>query len=164
LEFGHEFVGRTAIIVRALYGLKSSGAAWCSLFASTLSDLEFTSCLADPDVWIQDAVKPTGEEYYEYIFVYVDDLLVLLHDPSSSIMNTISDSYRLKNDIAQKPMTYLGALIKEFWHPENPTTSMWSLSADQYIKDALNNLEFNLLKMEKCLPKSDHTIVQQLPT
>jgi hypothetical protein len=143
LEFGHEFVGQTAIIVCALYGLKSSGAAWRSLFASTLSDLEFTSCLADPDVWMREAVKPTGEEYYEYIFVYVDDLLVLSHDPSS-IMNTISDSYRLKNDSIQKPTTYLGAQIKEFRHPENPMTSMWSISADQYIKDALHNLEFNL--------------------
>ena len=151
LEFGHEFVGQTAIIDRALYGLKSSGAAWCSLFASTLSDLEFTSCLADPDVWMREAVKPTGEEYYEYIFVYFDDLLVLSHNPSS-IMNTIGDSYCLKNDSVQKPTTYLGAQIKEFRHPENPMTSMWSISADQYIKDALHNLEFNLQRMEKRLP------------
>jgi hypothetical protein len=145
LEFGHEFVGRIAIIVHALYGLKSSGAAWRSL---CLSDLEFKSCLADRDVWLREAVKPTGEKYYKYIFAYVDDLLVLSHKPEL-IMNTISDSYRLKNDSIQKPTTYLGAQVKEFRHPEDPTISMWSLSADHYIKNALANLDFNLQRMGK---------------
>ncbi len=151
LEFGHQFVGRTAIIVCALYGLKSSGAAWRSLFASTLTDLEFTSCLADPDVWMREAVKATGEEYYEYIFIYVDNVLVISQNPST-IMHTISDNYRLKDGSIQKPTIYLGAQIKEFHHPDNPSQSMWSLSADQYIKDALNNLEYNLQQMDKRLP------------
>ena len=35
-EFGSEHFGCFAIIRKALYGLKSSGAAWRSLFASTL--------------------------------------------------------------------------------------------------------------------------------
>jgi hypothetical protein len=106
LELVHEFIGRTAIIVRALYGLKSSRAAWRSLFASTLPDLEFVSCLADPDVWMREAVKVTGEEYNEYIFIYVDDILVISQNPST-IMHTISDSYRLKDGSIQKPTTYL---------------------------------------------------------
>ncbi len=79
-----------------------------------------------------EAVKPTGEEYYEYIFVYVDDLLVLSHDPVS-IMNTISDSYRLKNDSIQKPTTYLGAQVTEFRQPNDPTTNMGRVSAQTNI-------------------------------
>jgi hypothetical protein len=51
-EFGHALQGRFAIIRRALYGLKSSGAAWRSTFAGTLQDMGFTSSLADPDVWM----------------------------------------------------------------------------------------------------------------
>jgi hypothetical protein len=49
-------------------------------------------------------------------------------------------------------MTYLGAQIKEFRHPNDPLTSMWSLSADHYIKNALANHDFNLQKMGKWLP------------
>jgi hypothetical protein len=47
-KFGHHLQG-FAIICRALYGLKSSGAAWHSSFAGTHNDLGFTSSLADPD-------------------------------------------------------------------------------------------------------------------
>jgi Reverse transcriptase (RNA-dependent DNA polymerase) len=42
-EFGEE-AGQVAVIVRALYGLKSSGAAWHAFFAQSLCDLGFTSC------------------------------------------------------------------------------------------------------------------------
>ncbi len=35
-EFGRQYVGCVALITRALYGLKSSGAAWHELFASNL--------------------------------------------------------------------------------------------------------------------------------
>ncbi len=57
-EFGAELQGKHAIIVHALYGLKSSGAAWRSHFANTLRSLGFTSCSADPDVWYRAAKKP----------------------------------------------------------------------------------------------------------
>jgi hypothetical protein len=55
-EFGDD-EGRTLIITRALYGLKSSGAAWRSHFADSLRDLSFLPNYADPDVWRRPAVK-----------------------------------------------------------------------------------------------------------
>ena len=51
LEFGAELQGQPVLIVRALYGLKSSGAAWRAHLAGTLHSLGFISSLADPDVW-----------------------------------------------------------------------------------------------------------------
>jgi hypothetical protein len=51
-EFG-ELQGCPVLIVRALYGLKSSGAAWRSNLANTLHQLGYKSCLADPDVWLR---------------------------------------------------------------------------------------------------------------
>ena len=48
-EFG-DHAGQTIIITRALYGLKSSGAAWRSHLAQTLRDMNFKSSYADPDV------------------------------------------------------------------------------------------------------------------
>ncbi len=53
---GKEFVngaGQNVIIVRALYGLKSAGAAWRAHLAGSLSSIGYKSCLADPDVWLR---------------------------------------------------------------------------------------------------------------
>jgi len=67
--------------VHALYGLKSSGAAWRAHFAQTLSELGLKSSLADPDVWMKPAVKADGTKYYEYILVYMDDQLSISENP-----------------------------------------------------------------------------------
>lgn len=67
------------------------------MFAGTLQDLQYKSSLADPDVWLQPAVKPDGEHYYEYIFIYVDDVLVILLHPEHTI-NTLAKFYRLKDN------------------------------------------------------------------
>ena len=53
-EFG-DCAGQTIIITRALYGLKSSGAAWRSHLAQTLRDMNFKSSYTDPDVWMRVA-------------------------------------------------------------------------------------------------------------
>ena len=50
-EFGSES-GEIMIVVRAFYGLKSSGAAFRSLLAETLYNLGYTPSKADPDVWM----------------------------------------------------------------------------------------------------------------
>ena len=36
----------------------------------------FKSYISDTDRWIKPEVKPYGEEYYEYLITYVDDILV----------------------------------------------------------------------------------------
>ena len=101
-EFGERFSGRTAVIHKALYGLKSSGAAWHSMFAGTLTDLQFKSSFSDPDVCFREAVKPDDTKYCEYLFVYVDDVLILSHDPNA-IVETLWQSYRLKDNSVGKP-------------------------------------------------------------
>ena len=62
-EFGSD-IGKIFIINMALYGLKSSGAAFCSLLADTLHELNYVISKADPDVYMQLAVKPNDFEYY----------------------------------------------------------------------------------------------------
>jgi hypothetical protein len=111
-EFGPNRIGQTVIIVRALYGLKSSGAAWHAKFSETLHGLNFKPTIADPDVWYRPACKPNGFEYYEYILVYADDILVLSHAPSL-IMETLKKAYRLKDE-PSIPTTYLGATIRQW--------------------------------------------------
>ena len=50
-EFPPEWQGKPVKILRALYGLKSSG--WWTMFSKTLvEELQFQNSQADPDVWI----------------------------------------------------------------------------------------------------------------
>jgi hypothetical protein len=75
-EFG-ERQGHTLIIVRALYGLRTSGARWHEHFADRLRNLGFVpSKGADPDVWMKDCGT-----HYEYVCCYDDDLLLAMNDP-----------------------------------------------------------------------------------
>ena len=74
-EWG-EHDGKPVLIVRALYGLKSSGAAWRSFLASALKNaMGFTSSLADPDVWYKAKTREDGTKYYAYLLIYVDDVI-----------------------------------------------------------------------------------------
>jgi hypothetical protein len=138
--------------VRALYSLKSSGAAWRAHLANTLTSLGFKSCLADPDVWFCPACKTNGHEYYEYVLVYVDDVLVLSHD-GKRIMLALEEFYRLKDGFG-KPTRYLGAEVKEWNFPEGGP-SCWALSSQQYVDEAIKNIEVHLKKSSRILYKSN---------
>ena len=51
-EFG-ELEGHTLIIVKALYGLRSSGLRWHERLSKVLRDAEFEPSKAENDIWIQ---------------------------------------------------------------------------------------------------------------
>jgi len=110
-EFG-ELEGRTLIVQKALYGLKSSGAAFRSFLAETLDDIGFKSSIADPDVWMRAATKPDGEAYYEYILCYVDDILCISHDAERP-MKQIGNTMKFKGNKIVEPEFYLGLRLKK---------------------------------------------------
>jgi hypothetical protein len=106
-EWGAD-AGHLALIIMALYGLKSSGATYRNHLASYLrKELKFHSCLADPDVWLCLARRQDGEEYYEYILVYVDNLLTISEHPKS-ILDDINSYFHLKPESVGTPDLYLG--------------------------------------------------------
>jgi hypothetical protein len=73
--------------VRVLYGLKSAGASFRNHLADCKTHLGFTSCLADPDLWMRPEVRPcNGFEYYAYVLLYVDDVLVVHHDATDVLL------------------------------------------------------------------------------
>ena len=74
-EFG-PLQGHTMKIIKALYGLRSSGLRFHEHFSSVLQNFGFIRSFADPDVWMRDA-----GDCYEYIVVYVDDQIVAMKDP-----------------------------------------------------------------------------------
>jgi Reverse transcriptase (RNA-dependent DNA polymerase) len=148
-EFG-ENANRIALIVRALYGLKSSGAAWHTHFAQSLMDLGFISCESDPDVWRRPAMKKSGDKYYEYILVYVDDCLIISEDPQK-ILSFLLDvhEYRIKD--VGPPSRFLGAKI-------GPLTldgiDTWFISAEEYLMKAIPVIESRFGKLDTLFAKS----------
>ena len=147
-EFGSE-AGHNMIVRKALYGLKSSGAAFRAHLAETLDAMGYKPSYADPDVWLRPAVKPDGSEYYEYILCYVDDVLSISHDPKKS-MRRIQDDFKLKDDKIAPPDVYLGATIEKMTAPNGK--SCWSMSPEQYVKAAVTNVEEELARYGKRLP------------
>jgi hypothetical protein len=92
-EFGVNRKDKRVVIIKALYRLKTSGAAWRAHFALTPHSMGYTSSLADPDVWFKPECKPDGFEYYSYVLVYVDDILVISHSPKAT-MEILAKTFR----------------------------------------------------------------------
>jgi hypothetical protein len=62
-EFGKD-AGKRAVIMRALYGLKSTGAAFRNHLASCMDHLGWKPCLADRDLWMkEDTLPDDGVKY-----------------------------------------------------------------------------------------------------
>ena len=49
--------GKVFIVFIALYGLKSSGAAFRKIIEERLDNMGFKSSIADLDVWMREAMK-----------------------------------------------------------------------------------------------------------
>lgn len=131
--------GRLVVIVRALYGLKSSALAWRNHLSDTLANvLKFKSSLADPDVWYKPMVDKAGNEYYAYILIYVDDMLIIDKEPKI-LMDQVKDNYNVRDSTIKEPDQYLGADIKKIHY--NDGTHAWTMASESYVKNAVKNIK-----------------------
>ena len=121
--------------------------------AQTLREAGFESCRADPDVWMKPGVKPGGTKYWQYVLIYVDDILVISHDPQKT-MDVLSEKYTLKAGSVKAPDAYLGTKSKQ-WKiadSDDPHTVRWDISSDTYVKRAIADVERELEQVGKMLP------------
>jgi hypothetical protein len=138
-EFGED-EGKTAEIVLALYGLKSSGAAsYSEHLTNCLTHLGFQTCLADNDVWIRAQIKPDGTEYYAYVLVFVDDILVIHHD-AKKILSQIDYFFRMKPESMGDPDIYLGCKLR-LHVIAGSGVQAWLQLPSKYIQEAVRNTE-----------------------
>ena len=116
------------IVVRALYGLRSSGAAFRALLAEVLDILGYVPSKADPDVYLGPAIKSDGFKYYEYILCYVDDVLWISDDPMTT-MEGIQMQLKLKGDNIEPHDMYLGADLTKMHNESN--LECWAIPSNQ---------------------------------
>lgn len=137
IEFGSE-AGSVMLIVRALYGLKSSGASWASMLNDSLKSLGYRPTEADRNVWLKPGVKPDGFKYYQMILVYVDDILHVSHDPNV-VIGMLRTMYELKEDSVGVPTRYLGANVERVQLHDGK--EVWAMTSHDYIASAIANVE-----------------------
>jgi len=138
-EFGLENVGKYAIIVRALYGGKSAGADYWRHVRSAMEEMGFSSCKADPDVWLRPALKSNGIEYYQYVLLYTDDILAVMEEPERFLREELGKRFTLKEKSIGPPDQYLGNKVS-LVTLENGA-KCWSFSSSQYVQAAVKNVE-----------------------
>ena len=88
-EFG-KLEGHTMVIHKAQYGLRSSGKRWHEKLHDILKDMGFTPSKSEEDIWM----RPKGD-HYEYIAVYVDDLMIASKEPEA-IIEALTGKHKLK--------------------------------------------------------------------
>ena len=91
-EFG-ELAGHTFMIIKAQYGLKSSGKMWHDRLFDVLYDMGFRPSKAEEDIWMRDM-----GDHYEYLACYVDDLAIASKNPQAIIdaLEGAPNNFKLK--------------------------------------------------------------------
>ena len=123
---------------RALYGSRSAAASWRATISAIVEGLGFTMCRADNDVWMRKGTNVAGQEVWEYVLVYSDDLLIIGLHPDE-VASRIDQHCKLKHGSVKEPDQYLGADIGKFHLPSGEDA--WFMSSDGYCTAAIQNVE-----------------------
>jgi hypothetical protein len=107
-----------------------------------MRQMGYTSCKADPDLWLKAVTRPEDNVlYYTYILCYVEDILRIHHDPMS-VMGEINRYLLLKPSSVGDPDIYLGAKLKKTKLPNG--VMVWGLSPSKYVIQAVKNCQLHL--------------------
>ena len=133
-EFGPELEGKKMIVQGNWYGLKSAAATYHSVASAVLRKLGFKPTKVDSDLWMR-----RKGDHYEYLAIYVDDLLAWGKEPLK-IIEEVQKSFKLQG--IGFPDYYLGADVNPINEPHLKKEGFaLGLSAKTYIRNALNKLE-----------------------
>jgi hypothetical protein len=130
-EFGIENEGRDALIWRALYGGKIAGGDFWHHLRDCMGQLGFSSSRADPDVWLRLSKQSTREEYFEYVLLYVDNVLVTSKNAGTLLRKEIGQCFVLREESIGPPSQYLGGKLCEVTLVNG--TKAWAFGSCQYV-------------------------------
>ena len=160
-EFGLENEGKNALIHRALYGGKAAGRDFRNHLRACMRHLDFTPCLADPDVWMRPAKHSNGQEYYDFVLLYTDDALAIGEYAEKILRDEIGRYFIMKEESIGPPKIYLGGHVRKVQLDNG--VECWAFGSSQYVKSAVTNVETFLAKQKVerwKLPKTAETPMQ----
>ena len=106
-------MGKRALIVCALYGVKATGRDLWHHLRSCMVFWFFKSKGGDPDVWVRLATQNYGTLVYEYVLLYTDDFLVVSENAESILKNEIVRYFEFKPDSIGPPSLYIVSHLRE---------------------------------------------------
>jgi len=74
---------------RALCGGKAAGKDFWNHLCSCVQFLNFKSCPADPDMWMQPAIKSDGSACCEHVSLHTDGTLVATENAENMLRNEL---------------------------------------------------------------------------
>ena len=96
------------MIVRALYGGKSTRADYWRNVRSAMEEIGILSCKTDPDAWFQPALNYDGVEHHQCVLLYVDDFLAVVEEPEIFHREELRKTFTLKEKSIRSPEQHLG--------------------------------------------------------
>jgi hypothetical protein len=79
-----------------------------------------------------------GVLYWDYILIYVDDILCVHHD-SGSPRAKLEEYFKMKEGSIQVPTFYLGAKMNKTVLPNGVVA--WVMSSSKYVQSAVQNVK-----------------------
>jgi hypothetical protein len=96
-------------------------------------------CVADPDIWMTPRTREDDSfEYYSYVLIYVDDILIVSHDAMNDLRK-IDYYFKMKEDSIGDPDIFLGSKIRKMVLPNQ--VGAWMISPAKYIGEAVKTVE-----------------------
>ena len=111
----------------------------------------FNFNLADNDVWLKKRTRPDGSEYYTYILIYKDDILIVSHDPDIYVKQ-LQAAYYVKEDSIGPPRQYLGQQIKKV--KDHSSRPAWASSCNTYVAEAICIIEARMKVLNLAFTKA----------
>ena len=155
-EFGDR-AGHTLIIYKAQYGLKSSGKRWHDKLHDVLRGMGFLPSKAEEDIWMREA-----GDHYEYIAVYVDDLMIASREPQKIVDGLTAKPHEFKLKGTGKVTYHLG---NDFFRDEDGTLCVGPRKYIERMAAEYERMygEKPSRKVSSPLEKNDHPELDESP-
>ena len=90
--------------------MKSSGRDFRNHLRDCMEHLGYTSCRANPYFCMRNAMQSNEESYYEYLFLYIKDVLAVSEHPTE-LLQEVDKYFPMKPGSFGQPNIYLGAKV-----------------------------------------------------
>ena len=100
--------------------------------------LYFKSCPTDPNAWMRQATKSDSTNYWEYVLLYVDDVLVISENDEKVLRGEIGKYFELKEESIGPPSFYLGGKLREVKLDNGKDA--WAFGSSKYIQASVDNI------------------------
>ena len=124
--------------------------------AKKLYEIGFKSSPAYPDVWLRPAIKPEGEEYYEYLLMHVDNIMAIPIDPTQILKSMEGKTVKYSNVKIYPPEMYMGAILKRKIINGN---MCWTITSYDYLIVAVKKIKDAITQKTWKMPNTADTSI-----